>query len=82
MPSRRRVLLAAGLTRLLANPAPRRHALLEQVAGDRITGGPRRLLQLLVARDGSSGCPRSPASSVTSTGFGGITQASVTSAAR
>lgn len=42
-----------GLTRLLANPAipaAQRAALLEQVAGERITGGPRRLLQLLVAR--------------------------------
>ena len=47
------LLAEPGLTRLLANPAvpaASRHALLEQVAGDAITGGPRRLLQLLVAR--------------------------------
>src|SRR4051794_3772274 len=47
------LLAEPGLTRVLANPAvpaASRHALLEQVAGDRITGGPLRLLQLLVAR--------------------------------
>jgi F-type H+-transporting ATPase subunit delta len=47
------LLAEPGLTRLLANPAipaASRHALLDQVAGERITGGPRRLLQLLVAR--------------------------------
>ena len=47
------LLAEPGLTRLLANPAvpvASRHALLEQVAGVAITDGPRRLLQLLVAR--------------------------------
>jgi F-type H+-transporting ATPase subunit delta len=41
------------LMRLLANPAvptAARRQVLEQVAGDRVTGGPRRLLDLLVAR--------------------------------
>jgi len=47
------LLAEPGLMRLLANPAvpaASRQALLEQVAGDRIQGGPRRLLQLLVSR--------------------------------
>jgi F-type H+-transporting ATPase subunit delta len=47
------LLAEPGLSRLLANPAiptSDRQALLEQVTGDRITGAPRRLLQLLVAR--------------------------------
>lgn len=47
------LLAEPGLARLLANPAipaASRQALLEQVAGERITGGPRRLVQLLVAR--------------------------------
>ncbi len=41
------------LARLLVNPAvpaASRQALLEQVAGDRVSGAPRRLLGLLVAR--------------------------------
>jgi F-type H+-transporting ATPase subunit delta len=47
------LLAEPGLTRLLANPAipaASRHALLEQVADGRVSGGPLRLLQLLVAR--------------------------------
>ena len=79
------LLAEPGLTRLLANPAvpaASRHALLEQVAGDRITGGPRRLLQLLVARGRIERLPE------VAREFRrlyrlreGITQASVTSAA-
>ena len=79
------LLAEPGLTRLLANPAipaAQRAALLEQVAGDRITGGPRRLLQLLVARGRIERLPE------VAREFRrlyrlreGITQASVTSAA-
>jgi F-type H+-transporting ATPase subunit delta len=47
------LLAEPGLMRLLANPAvpaASRQALLEQVAGERVSGAPRRLLALLVAR--------------------------------
>jgi F-type H+-transporting ATPase subunit delta len=73
------------LTRLLASPAvpaASRHALLAQVAGDRVTGAPLRLLQLLVARGRIERLPE------VAREFRrlyrrreGITQASVTSAA-
>lgn len=73
------------LTRLLANPAVpagARHDLLEKVAGERLTGAPRRLLQLLVARGRIERLPE------VAREFRrlhrlreGITQASITSAA-
>src|SRR5687768_1569144 len=47
------LLAEPGLARLLVNPAvptASRLALVEQVAGDRISAAPRRLLQLLVTR--------------------------------
>ena len=47
------LLAEPGLARLLANPAipaASRQELLDKVAGDQLTGGPKRLVQLLVAR--------------------------------